>query len=145
MSMPIARFEAICKILVGIVFNMRSLVWLLCTLAADGDKWASGLLNFLMSDKDGRPRNALLCALVAEFVQSVSRFLHNRCEKDNSKHVIRTARDILALQTELDELLEGDAAKRKLPLVHLLENHGRFWARLDSQAGVTSIETKLPQ
>ena len=107
MSIAVQRFDCMLKVLVGVVLEIRALLWFLCRLSVDGDSWAGDLLEFLMGGPDGRPRNALLAALVAEFVQSAHRFLH-RSENDAAQHhIIRSARDFKSTKKELEVLFEG--------------------------------------
>ena len=116
-SHVVQRFDTILRVLRHFVWYSGACVRFLCVVAAGhpaSAAWAQHLLAFLFEGPQQKPTNAILLALVADFTQTASRFIHTAENKRYS--IVQTVVAIQEMKTELDFLFaveEPNGAPRK--------------------------------
>ena len=91
------------------MWHSRACIRFLCVVKADGGEsslWAAELLHFITHRGSERsPQNLLLLALVAEFMQTSSKYIHySETSKEAEHHIARTASQVHRWEKELDHL-----------------------------------------
>ena len=103
------RFDSLLRGLQRFVWHCRACIRFLCVVKEDGgdsSAWAAGLLHFLTHRDDKKtPQNLLLLALVAELMQTSSKYIHrSETSKEAEHHIARTASRVHRWEQELHHL-----------------------------------------